>query len=148
MKNLLLLFIITLLLSFSANAQEPVNPDHGSVDPILKELYIKMIRSESHKNFDKASKAFTDKMGDEIPDDKLSSEGEMLDWIKNNILLTNFDSYQEAVREWNNVIALSSISVNANMAFHEYLAEAEPGAFLEVLMEVDSFISSCAGATN
>lgn len=153
MKKLLLLLLGVSLLTSCSNDEEstifndsPTNTNvltqervtkSAAVDPVLKGLYIDMINSPSYKAFDDAVKAFGDKLGDDIPDSEMEDESKMLNWISNNLTLTGFSSYQVAVQDWDNVVGLSSIAIDANYSFHEYLAGTTSGELLKVIELVE-----------
>ncbi|AXG74013.1 hypothetical protein DVK85_07050 [Flavobacterium arcticum] len=157
MKKLLLsLFGIFVLASCSNDTEESVTFNEASVeanssmmlksasaDPVLKQLYIDRVNSQSYIDFDNAIVAFNDKLGTTIPDSEMDSSNKMLGWVQNNITQTGFLNYQEAEDKWDNVETLSAIELNANYNFHDYLAGTTPGTLLIVIEEVRPVISSC-----
>lgn len=83
----------------------------------FKELELKRLNSYSHKKFRKLHKVFIKKINykgqlAEISDD-------VLGYIKTNLQFTDFESYEEAEKEWAEIMQASKESIDEN---HEYFA--------------------------
>ncbi|KAF2518335.1 hypothetical protein E0W68_09955 [Flavobacterium salilacus subsp. salilacus] len=162
MKKLFLFLLgIVFLTSCSSDTQESIKYDDTSIvtnsmtqdqlmpkstiDPVLKQLYVEMINSQSYIDYDNSRVAFYEKLGDNIPDSEMDSENKMLTWIQNNITQTGFQNYQEAVDKHEDVVALGIAAIEANLTFHEYLAGAAPGALIPILDELQPVPTRCSG---
>lgn len=102
----------------------------------LKELYIKMENSESHKLSNKLMKAFMEKMNYKEKDiSVIQSPNGMLEWIKANIEKTGFASYEDAVKEYEEMMAATMKSTTENMDFYMALGKADPEDAHRILTE-------------
>lgn len=109
-----------------------------TTDPVLKDLYVTMINSQSYLNYGRARAAFDAKMGNAIPQSELATEDLMLRWIANNISKTGFTSYTGAENEHKNVLALNSISLQVNKNFYDYLVGTASGSLIPILQEIQT----------
>lgn len=152
MKKIFQLFcMVYILTSCSGDNEATIYNDESktvtlknvtTTDPVLKDLYVTMINSQSYVNYDRARAAFDAKIGNAIPQSELATEDLMLRWIANNISKTGFTSYASAENEHKNVLALMSISFQANAGFYNYFEGTSPGALVPILQEIVQPISS------
>lgn len=138
---------ISFLTSCSGDSEQPENTSwQGSealqksgtsdpIDPVLKDLYIKMINSQSYIAYENAINDFDSKLGNKIPDSERLAGANILRWVQNNLSLTGFTSYPNAVSQYNNVVNLAVAEANANYQFHEYLNGSKPGLLIPILEE-------------
>lgn len=115
----------------------------GTIDPVLKQLYIDMISSQSYIDYDNARSAFYEKLGGNIPVSEMDAGNKMLAWIQNNLTQTGFLSYQEALDKHEDVVALGIEAIEANLTFHEHLAGAATDALVPILDELEPLPANC-----
>lgn len=161
MKKLFLFLMgIAFLVSCSDDSQAPNDASattettthqtlkSGTADPVLKQLYVDMINSRSYIEFNTAVTVFNDKLGNQIPENEMTTSTKMLQWIANNLSSTNFQSHLEAINKWDDVETLSAVEYNANYSFHNYLGGTQPGTLITIIEEVEPTPSACVICQN
>lgn len=142
-----LLFTIALTGTYTAAAQtetKPVKeekltggPEYDKHYEKLKELYIKQLRSGTHKKQRQLNNAFIAKMN--FKGDPKEIQKDILGWVKNNIDKTNFESYEAAEQEWQAIITAGMDDFQENQEYYEYMRicfQCCDGLFLQVLTDV------------
>lgn len=152
MKNLFIFLLgISILTSCSNDTGGTTMPDNESgvvtdeatefalkstgINPVLKQLYIDKLNSQSYHNYDTARAAFYNTLGANIPDSELGSSDKMLRWVQNNLTQTGFQSYQEASDKYDDLKTLGVAAIQDNLTFHQYLASVSPVELVPILNE-------------
>jgi len=102
----------------------------------LKELYLKRENSESYKLANKLMKAFIEKMNYKEKDlSVIQTPNGRLEWIKANLEKTGFANYEEAVKEYEEMMAVATKSTTENMDFYMALGKADEEDVHRILTE-------------
>lgn len=150
-----LLLLISLFLSVNTIAQEIdekrlyfVERDSAYYAKYekLKELYIKKIHSPTYRKYKSLINSYKSKWrfayegsGDKLGAELAKNPGG-LNWIKNNLEKTKFESYEAAVEEFDLVMAAAKDDNTANKEFSEYSLEvmmnSGPGMYIDLVEEM------------
>lgn len=105
------------------NNENVLSDEYKQAYEKLKELYIKKQESESVKKSNELQLAFTKKMN--ITDQgtlfDLRGYGDMLEWIRDNITSTSFQNIEEATKEYEKYLEISSQVYKENEEFYTYM---------------------------
>ncbi len=120
----LLLFILVLLCKSVAGQTSSLQTDSITNEYTirynkLKELYIKKIDSESYKTANSLLSSFVKKTHM-----RKLTDMPMLVWIKLNLYITEFKSFEEAQKEWDAVEAAQEIEFEENTEYYDYVFES------------------------
>lgn len=88
-----------------------------------RELYIKTLYSDSAMNLNKVTDQFRDKMnffGDNIV---LATKEGTLKWIKDHIAVTDFESYEAALKDYQLIELAATRQVDENSEFYDYIKD-------------------------
>ncbi|KAF2518742.1 hypothetical protein E0W68_08295 [Flavobacterium salilacus subsp. salilacus] len=97
-----------------ANKQE-----YDSTFNAFKKLYIDKLDSDIHYRIMDLSKEFVRKMNHPEKSMALINTKYPLPWIKENLSTTFFESYGEAIKEWEHLSELMAISYEQNREYYE-----------------------------
>jgi len=110
-------------------------PEYDTHFKKLKELYLKELRSESYKKSVSLHKAFLKK----LPNEAFTTD-DQLAWIKDNLPKTQFESYEAAEKEWQEIMAAGMASIEDNKEYYDYMvlcfSKCEPQILTDMMMEV------------
>jgi hypothetical protein len=144
--TILLTLIITCTYTASAQivAEKPKHekltkgPEYDKHYAKLKELHIKELNSESHKKSKELHKAFVKKLNYKGKYQDISKN--VLDWVKENLYQTSFESYEAAEKEWKAVQVANFKSIKENQEYYDYsltcLRYCDNDIIIQVMMDV------------
>ena len=83
----------------------------------FKELFVKRVESESYQKWRQASNIFLEKTNQPLKT-LMTEHTTFLEWIKNNLSSTAFESYEEAENDWNTLTEAYILDKKENSEYY------------------------------
>lgn len=123
MVNIVKITLLLLLFSFSGTAQTSVEDTLTASYRYSKarDLYIKSLHSKSAMHFNKLGDEFRGKLNFFGDNTVLATTEGTFEWIKENLERTDFESYEAAVKEYEELGVAAANNIESNSEFYDYL---------------------------
>lgn len=122
-KIISFLFLSIFALSCSDSSVSEINNSNSlsKLNVDLEPLYIDMIQSQSFIDSENSLHSFIAKMNFTGHVSDIDTQSKMFTWISTNILITDFDSFEEAETLWEEVKYFTQINIDQNDVFFQSL---------------------------
>jgi len=123
--------------------QRSNDPDYTEMKNKLIALHLQELDSESYKRSAVLSRSFHDKLNytGEVTDVmKLFREKKVVDWVKENFAVTEFESVEEAQKEYDAMMQATMATITENEAYHNYMMQAVLKYGADILTEATMYV--------
>jgi len=149
MKNIILIFIVTFSVTCAAQTAEYNHLYDTSRDSTyyatynkLKQLYIVNMYTDAYQQNRAKAREYRNKLrsSGEFDPKTLGKDHGGLNWLKDNWQKTEFKSYEEAVKEFDDLLAATLVPTKESEAYNEVYLEAiikyGPEIFTDMFFEL------------